>query len=239
MNEVTCQPLDAPPALVIFDCDGVLVNSEGPANRVLAQALVREGLDVDVTEVARVTTGLTLAAVVNWAEESLGRTLSADFLDRVRAETIAAFEAELHAVPGVHEVVAAAAAAGLPHCVASSGSPEKMEFTLEKTGLLEFFKDRLYSARQVARGKPHPDVFLLAAREMGVAPQDCVVVEDSVPGVQGAVAAGMTVFAYAAPGLEEVGHGPEHLAAEGGRVFRDMAELRALLALSGAERKRA
>jgi beta-phosphoglucomutase-like phosphatase (HAD superfamily) len=114
-----------------------------------------------------------------------------------------------------------------------------MEFTLEKTGLLEFFKDRLYSARQVARGKPHPDVFLLAAREMGVAPQDCVVVEDSVPGVQGAVAAGMTVFAYAAPGLEEVGHGPEHLAAEGGRVFRDMAELRALLALSGAERKRA
>ena len=213
------------PELVIFDCDGVLVDSEGPANRILVNALRREGLDVDEAEVAKATTGITLAAVVTWAEDLLGKTLPPDFLDRLRIETYAVFKSELTAVSGVTRAVDAVQASGVKTCVASSGSIDKMNLTLGLTGLLDRFQGRLFSAKQVEHGKPHPDVFLFAAREMGVAPAAAFVVEDSLPGVQAAVAAGMTVFAYAAPELEEIGHGPEELAAAGGHVFRWMGEL--------------
>ena len=223
-NQATAR-LRTLPELVIFDCDGVLVDSEGPANRILAKALRREGLDVDEAEVAKATTGITLAAVVAWAEGLLGKPLPSDFLDRLRVETYAAFKSELTAVSGVARAVDAVQASGVKTCVASSGSIEKMNLTLGLTGLLDKFQSRLFSAKQVEHGKPHPDVFLLAAREMGVAPPAAIVVEDSLPGVQAGVAAGMTVFAYAAPELAGVGHGPEELAAAGGQVFRRMEEL--------------
>jgi len=168
-NQATAR-LRTLPELVIFDCDGVLVDSEGPANRILAKALRREGLDVDEAEVAKATTGITLAAVVAWAEGLLGKPLPSDFLDRLRVETYAAFKSELTAVSGVARAVDAVQASGVKTCVASSGSIEKMNLTLGLTGLLDKFQSRLFSAKQVEHGKPHPDVFLLAAREMGVAP---------------------------------------------------------------------
>ncbi len=236
MSNRAIQHLETPPELVIFDCDGVLVDSEGPANRILAEALQREGLVLDEIDVAKATTGVTLADVVTWAETLLGKSLPPDFLDRLKDETYAAFKSELTAVAGIGGAVEAVQASGVKTCVASSGSIEKMHLTLGLTGLLDRFSGRLFSAKQVARGKPHPDVFLFAAREMGVAPAAAVVVEDSVPGVMAGLAAGMKVFAYAAPELAEAGHGPEELAAAGGHVFSRMDELAGIIGL-GSDRE--
>mgnify|MGYP002634254769 CR=1 FL=1 len=225
MSETKPQPLVQPPGLVIFDCDGVLVDTEGLSNRILTRALQREGLDVDLQTVIRDNVGRSMASVRVWAEDLLGRALPPSFIDDVQAETFAAFRAGLEPIPGVAGAIDAVQAAGMPTCVASSGAVEKMQLTLGLTGLLDRFNGRLYSATMVKRGKPHPDIFLHAAAEMGCAPADAVVIEDSLPGVTGGVAAGMKVFAYAAPGCEDIGHGPEVLSAAGGIVFRDMAEL--------------
>ncbi len=207
-------------ALAIFDCDGVLVDSEPIANRILARALRRQGLATSDDDVDRATRGLTMAAAADWAEAELGRPLPADFLARVQAETFAAFRRELAPVPGV---AAALDVLVLPRCVASSGTIEKIRLSLTLTGLIERFDGHLFSATEVARGKPHPDLFLHAARAMGIAPEACAVVEDSLPGVAAARAAGMTVFAYAPQGDADA------LAAAGARVFGRMAELPALL----------
>jgi len=221
-----------PPGLVIFDCDGVLVDTEGPSNRILTRALQREGLDVDLQTVVRDNVGRSMASVRVWAEDLLGRALPPSFIDDVQAETFEAFRAGLEPIPGVGRAIDAVQASGMPICVASSGAVEKMQLTLGLTGLLDRFNGRLYSATMVKRGKPHPDIFLHAAAEMGCAPADAVVIEDSLPGITGAVAAGMQVLAYAAPGCEDIGHGPETLAEAGGLVFRDMAELAMLLGLN-------
>jgi len=232
MLKITPSPLLRPPGLVIFDCDGVLVDTEGPSNHILTVILQDLGLEVDEPTVARVTTGLTMTAVRDWAAEMLGRPLPEDFIDTVYAHTYKTFRAGVDAIPGVMAAVDAVQATGTLTCVASSGALEKMAITLGGTGLLSRFEGRLFSAKQVARGKPHPDVFLFAAEQMGFLPADAVVIEDSVPGVTGAVAAGMKVFAYAAPGCEHTGHGPETLADAGAVVFRDMALLPELLALT-------
>lgn len=208
------------PQLVIFDCDGVLVDSEPPANRVLAHAIVELGWHMTVDEVTERFKGLSLADCVRIVEEHLGAPVPSDFLARLNERTYAAFEKELRAVPGVERVVAGL---HLPRCVASSGSQEKMRLTLGLTGLLRYFDDHLFSATEVTRGKPAPDLFLHAARTMGAEPSACVVVEDSLPGVQGAVAAGMRVFGFA---REEE---PGRLEQAGAAPFRDMEELLPLL----------
>lgn len=206
--------------LVIFDCDGVLVDSEPPANRVLARAIRELGWEMTVDEVTRRFKGLSLADCVRIVEERLGAPVPADFLSRLNERTYAAFREELRAVPGVERVVASLR---VPRCVASSGSHEKMRLTLGLTGLLPYFDDHLFSATEVARGKPAPDLFLHAARAMGAPPNACVVVEDSLPGVQGAVAAGMRVLGFA---REEE---PSRLEAAGAVAFRDMNELLPLI----------
>ncbi|MBT3702224.1 MAG: HAD family hydrolase [Alphaproteobacteria bacterium] len=224
--------LEQVPELVIFDCDGVLVDSEGLANRVLCETLNGMGLNLSPLEVAKVTTGMFMTDVVAWAEGQLGRSLPDDFVADLREADRIAFEKELQPVPGIVTALDEIATANIPVCVGSSGPLEKMDTTLAITGLLPRFEGRYFSAHQVGKGKPAPDVFLFAAENMAVSPDKCVVVEDSVPGVQAAVAAGMDVFAYAAPGSEALGHGPETLAAAGGRVFRDMLDLPGLLGLS-------
>ena len=221
--------LDTPPDLIIFDCDGVLVDSEGPANRVLCETLNDLGLDLKPLEVARITTGMFMNDLVVWAEGLLGRPLPENFVDALREADRLAFENELKSIPGIELALDVIEKQGIPVCVGSSGPLEKMNMTLGLTGLLPRFEGRLFSAHQVGKGKPAPDVFLFAAKNMGVSPDKCVVVEDSVPGVQAAVAAGMDVYAYAAPDSEAVGHGPETLAAAGGRVFHDMSDLPGLL----------
>ncbi|MBT3791001.1 MAG: HAD-IA family hydrolase [Alphaproteobacteria bacterium] len=221
--------LKQPPELVIFDCDGVLVDSEALANRVLCETLNGMGLDLEPLEVARVTTGMFMADLVAWAEGLLKHTLPQGFVDDLREADKIAFERELKSVPGIVTALDTLEEYNVPICVGSSGPLEKMNMTLGLTGLLPRFEGRLFSAHQVGKGKPAPDVFLFAAKNMGISPGKCVVVEDSVPGVQAAVAAGMDVFAYAAPDSEAVGHGPETLAAAGGQVFRDMTDLPGLL----------
>ena len=162
-----------------------------------------------------------MARCVEIVEERLGRPVPEGFVERLQARTYEAFRAGLRPVRGVAQALERI---DLPVCVASSGEHEKMRLTLGLTGLLDRFEGRLFSATEVERGKPHPDLFLLAARSLGARPPRCVVVEDSAPGVLAARAAGMTALGYAG------GTDGKPLAAAGARVFHGMAELPDLLA---------
>ncbi|WP_199698926.1 HAD family hydrolase [Oleomonas cavernae] len=213
------------PSLVIFDCDGVLVDSEGPANRCLGEAVTALGLPMDEAGSRAQFVGLSMTSVMARIEAMTGRPLPAGWLAALQAKTYACFRAELQAIPGVRAAIERILAAGIATCVASSGSPDKMELTLGLTGLRPLFGDRLFSAVQVARGKPAPDLFLLAARRMGLAPEATVVVEDSVPGVTGAVAAGMRALGFARDTDAAL------LAAAGAETFDDMGALPRLIGL--------
>ena len=212
--------------LVIFDCDGVLVDSEPLACASFSRALKAQGLDWSVEETMRRLMGLSLKTSLEICEAELGRKLPGDFLEKMQAVTYQTFrDAPLQPVSGVKDAVTALQAAGLNTCVASSGAPEKMRFTLGLTGLWDLFDGRIFSASQVPRGKPFPDLFLHAALSMNVQPFDCVVVEDSVPGVQAARAAGMKAFAYAG----EPYANRDALRQAGGQVFDDMKQLPGLV----------
>ena len=212
---------------MIFDCDGVLVDSEPLSNTCFARALRREGLDWSVEETMRRLMGRSLKSCLEIVEAELGRPVPADFLETMQARTYQSFrDAPLQPVPGAREAVLAVQQSGRATCVASSGSPDKMRFTLGLTGLWELFEGRIFSASQVERGKPFPDLFLHAAIAMDVQPFACTVVEDSVPGVQAAKSAGMRALAYAgAPYADRAA-----LARAGGELFDDMRQLPGLLA---------
>ncbi len=214
-------------SLVIFDCDGVLVDSEPLANRALQQNLERLGLSMTYEEVRQRFLGLSWARVCEIIEEMLGRPLPEGWLEDQRAHDRALFKAHLQPIPGVRDVVETVRARGLSYCVASSGEVDKMQFTLGLTGLLPLFEDVLFSATMVTRGKPHPDLFLLAAERMGQAPEHCAVIEDSVNGVTGARAAGMTVYAFAGDPMAD----RSGLEKAGGLLFDRMADLPGLLGL--------
>jgi len=214
----------SPVRAVIFDCDGVLVDSEAISNRVLAELLTDIGLQMTPEQSIEAFMGRSWKTVVAWAEER-GAPLPEGFRRRYLDAMFTVFEEELQPVPGV---VAALDRITLPSCVASSGSVEKMRFTLGHTGLWDRFAGRIFSATEVAHGKPAPDLFLHAAASLGWEPADCAVVEDSPAGVEAGLSAGMTVFGYA-------GTTPA-ARLDGARVFTDMAELPALLQpASGAE----
>lgn len=216
--------------LVIFDCDGVLVDSEPIANRVFAELLGEVGLPLSYDETIATFLGRSMAACVAIIEARLGRPVPAEFAATCQARVAAAFARELAPVPGVVAALDGVAALGLPACVASSGTHEKIRASLGVTGLLPRFTGRIYSATEVARGKPFPDLFLHAARALGARPARCVVVEDTALGVQAAVAAGMTALGYAPPGARSGLADPEALARSGARVFASMDALCALLA---------
>jgi len=206
---------------VIFDCDGVLVDTEPIANRVLAGLLTEAGLPTTTEVSMRDYKGRAMKSVLALAGERLGSPLPPDIADRYYAEVEELFARELQPVPGV---VAALDRIKLPSCVASSGPHHKMAVTLRTTGLWERFDGRIFSASEVATGKPAPDLFLHAARRMGFDPASTAVVEDSVPGVEAAQAAGMRALAFAR------GTNADLLAAAGGETFSDMTELPDLLA---------
>jgi HAD superfamily hydrolase (TIGR01509 family) len=170
--------------------------------------------------------GRSLKSCIEIGEAELGRKLPGDFVDRMQLVTYDSFRtAPLKAVPGVKEAIVTLQQAGLDTCVASSGSVDKMKFTLGLTGLWDLFGGRVFSAAQVPRGKPFPDLFLHAALDLDVQPFECVVIEDSVPGVQAARSAGMRVFAYAgAPHADR-----RALSGAGGFLFDDMKELPGLV----------
>jgi HAD superfamily hydrolase (TIGR01509 family) len=211
-----------PLELVIFDCDGVLVDSERLAVRIDVRVLAGLGWVLTEQEVIERFLGRTHEFMVAAIEAHLGRPLAADWEDPFQPLYRDAFAAELTPVPGVVEALDRIT---LPACVASSGTHEKMRYTLGLTGLYDRFAGRIFSASEVSRGKPAPDLFLHAATQMGVDPTACAVVEDSRFGVEAARAAGMRALGYAG-GLTAA----EHLRGPDTVVFSDMRELPRLLA---------
>ncbi|MBO4168525.1 HAD family hydrolase [Cereibacter azotoformans] len=179
--------------LVIFDCDGVLVDSEVLAVAVLVAELERAGVCVDEAFVHRHFLGRSFPAVQEVVLRDFGVTLPETFQADERARLLQAFETGLRPVPGAAEVVRALA---VPSCLATSSSPARLARSLEITGLAPLFEGRCFTASQVARGKPFPDLFLFAAAEMGVEPGRCLVIEDTEPGVRAALAAGMQVWRF-------------------------------------------
>ena len=184
------------PDLVIFDNDGVLVDSERLANGILADLLTEAGLPYTLEQAVHEFMGGTLARVRASAEPRLGHPLPADFEERYHARLFEGF-ARLEPVAGVPEVLDALDQAGTPYCVASSGTHERIRTALTSVGLYQRFEGRVFSAQDVEHGKPAPDLFLHAAGSIGTDPARCVVVEDSPLGVEAARAAGMNVIGYA------------------------------------------
>ena len=183
--------------LAIFDCDGVLVDSEPIAARVMAEVLSGLGYPMRAEDCIERFTGISMGSVIAAIEADWGRPLPDGFVDTVRARDFAAFERDLRPIPGVEDVLAGLR---VPRCIASSGAVAKMRFTLSVTGLLGVVEPHLFSAEMVARGKPAPDLFRFAAERMGTDPTGCVVVEDSVAGVTAARAAGMRVAGFVGGG---------------------------------------
>lgn len=208
--------------LVIFDCDGVLVDSERIAARVQVALGADLGWPLTEEEVIDRFIGRSSVSIREQIAVRLGQETAALWWERFEELHREAVDEGLSPVEGLPEALEAIT---LPTCVASSGSHEKMRHTLGRTGLYERFEGRIYSAAEVSRGKPAPDLFLHAARQMGVAPEACAVVEDSRPGIQAARAAGMRSFGYAG-GLTRA----DQLEGPGTLVFHDMRELPLLLA---------
>ncbi|MFC8511423.1 HAD family hydrolase [Streptomyces sp. NPDC057411] len=185
--------------LVIFDNDGVLVDSEPLSNTILAGYLTELGHPTTYEESVRDYMGSAVHRIHELVLERSGERLPADFDEVFHGRVFAAFQRELEAVAGAEDVVKLLADAGVPYCVASSGSHERIRVGHRKTGLDALFRDEIvFSAQDVGRGKPAPDLFLHAAERMGVAPERCAVVEDSALGVRAAVAAGMDVYGFTA-----------------------------------------
>ncbi|MEU9757734.1 HAD family hydrolase [Streptomyces althioticus] len=209
---------------MIFDNDGVLVDSEPLSNRHLAAYLTELGHPTTYEDSIRDYMGSAMHRVHDLIEERTGQRLPADFDDVFHARVFAAFERELKPVPGVADVLEQLTADGVPYCVASSGSHERIRVGHRAAGLDRFFDDaRIFSSQDVGRGKPAPDLFLYAAERMGTASERCVVVEDSPLGVQAAVAAGMDVYGFTAMT-------PAEKLDAATRLFGDMRELLPLLA---------
>jgi beta-phosphoglucomutase-like phosphatase (HAD superfamily) len=213
--------------LVIFDCDGVLVDSEPISNRVLAEALTAQGLPTTPEEALAEYKGLLLSDTVARAEAKLGRALPRGWVEAYERDRIEAFRRELQPIAGAAAAVQRVIAAELAVCVASQGKLSKTRLTLGLTGLIYLFPGgALFSAYSVARGKPHPDLFLHAAKAMGAEPSRCVVVEDTPLGVQAAVSAGMHVLGFTADSDEAA------MRQAGAAVlFDSLEELSALLGL--------
>jgi len=215
------------PALVIFDCDGVLVDSERLANEVFAAKLRELGLELTLEDMFARFVGHSMPYCLQLVGEMLGRAPPADFVDDLQRRTFEAFSRGLQPVEGIVAVLDALERRDLPYCVASSGDHAKLRFTLGHTGLWPRFAGRVFSVVDVPRAKPAPDVYLHAARSLGIAPPRCVVVEDTPIGASAGVAAGMTVLGYAR-------HTPAaRLEAAGARAsFDTMARLPRLLGLA-------
>lgn len=184
--------------LVIFDCDGVLVDTELTANTILAEIITDLGFPITAHECQARFMGRTLESVKELVEELCSVKLADDWPDYIRKRDLEAFAKGVDPIPGITAVLDELDQRGIPYCVGSSGKYEKMRMTLGSSGLLPRLEGKLYSAQDCANGKPAPDVFLLAAKGMGKDPAACVVIEDSVPGLMAARSAGMRGFGYTA-----------------------------------------
>jgi beta-phosphoglucomutase-like phosphatase (HAD superfamily) len=212
--------------LVIFDCDGVLVDSELISCRAHSEMLTRHGYPITSDEVLARFLGVSDREARLIIEAELGRDLPGDFEVQVKEATLQFYAGDLRAISYVGEAIGTI---GLPKCVASSGTPEKIQHGLICAGLYDLLAPNIFSASQVERGKPAPDLFLFAAEQMQVAPQRCVVIEDSLPGITGARAAGMTVLGFHGGSHCRPGHGDALNAAGAAIAFNDMRQLPGLI----------
>jgi HAD superfamily hydrolase (TIGR01509 family) len=209
-------------SLVIFDCDGVLIDSEPIANRVFRDLLESAGLKMTLQDVMRTFVGSTKAGCIERAGQMLGRPLPDSLGDEWDRELFAALRAEVKPVEGIPELLASMK---VPYCVASNGNLDRITLSLEAAGLMPWTKGKIFTAEEVAHPKPAPDLFLHAAKCMGFAAADCAVIEDTPTGVRAAVAAGIAVFGYAgAPHADA-----DALRAAGATTFTAMRDLPALL----------
>lgn len=194
--------------LIIFDCDGVLVDSEPISNSIFSDMLNEINIDIDPLETEKLFKGKSMQDCCNTVKERFYIKLDDKFIKKFRKRTFSAFEQNLQAIPGIKKVLKSLK---YPKCVASSGPLKKIKFNLDITNLAKYFSDNLFSATELKKGKPSPDIFLYAAQKMNTDPNNCVVVEDSIPGVKAGLAAGMHVLLYGKeykeqsfPCLEEV-----------------------------------
>jgi HAD superfamily hydrolase (TIGR01509 family) len=213
--------------LIIFDCDGVLVDSEVISCRAHADVLSRHGYPITSEQVLKRFLGISEREARLMVESEIGRKFPDDFESRVNAAALKFYAEDLQAIAHVGDAIAAI---DLPKCVASSGTPEKIRHGLTCAGLYDQLAPHIFSASQVRRGKPAPDLFLFAAERMMASPDRCLVIEDSVPGITGARAAGMTVVGFHGGSHCQAGHA-EMLRSAGATVtFDDMRQLPALIA---------
>ena len=226
---MTAEYLGNVPKLIIFDCDGVLVDSEPLIVCALGSVFARYGLQAESEELHALFRGVSFDGLQDAVLTHWGVRLPDNIVSLIEEAERVAVEGGLCAIPGVADAVRSVAASGTMVCVGSNASPDAIEQRLKLTGLYGWFEGRLFSGGMVPRRKPHPDVFLHAAETMGFSPGECLVVEDSDSGIQAGLAAGMRVLAYVASPTSDV-------ADRSGVVrFNDMALLPALLGLNGAE----
>lgn len=220
------------PGAIIFDCDGVLVDSEAFVMRIEQAAIAEAGLSYSPQDYATRFTGLSyddFFAILDAEHRArFGRPLARSLYERIKDDSVAAMERELEAVPGIADLVEIVT---VPTAVASSSFPESLVMKLTKTGLHDRFAPHIYSTKLVANGKPAPDIFLYAAERLGVAPSACAVIEDSVNGVRAAVAAGMTAWGFTGAGHADPGLADRLAAAGAESVFDSHAAI--ALRLSG------
>jgi len=208
--------------LIIFDCDGVLVDSELLTHQVLTGLVADLGGSAELLVELESFKSKALTETFPFIEQRLGRKLPTDFEAQYREQTFTAFQAHLQPIAGVHQVLPQLR---IPFCVASNGPVSKIRFNLELTGLWSYFAGKVFSCYDIQRWKPEPDIYLYAARQMGAAPARCGVIEDSVVGTQAGRSAGMTVLGYAGQSDGTA------LRAAGAQVFYDMHRLPDVLAL--------
>lgn len=202
--------------LIIFDCDGVLVDSETITNQVLVDYVNEFGTDFTLEQALELFRGGALSDWITYVKKHYNITLPEDFAPNFRHRMKLAFEKDLNAVKNIEKLLDSIEK---PMCVASNGPLEKMDTTLSLTKLKPYFKENVFSAYQIQKWKPEPDLFLYAADKMNVAPKDCIVIEDSPRGVEAAVRAGMKPYGFDVYGKTE------ELKKEGAVLFKDMSEL--------------
>jgi HAD superfamily hydrolase (TIGR01509 family) len=212
--------------LIIFDCDGVLIDSEILSNHSEVEALRSFEIEFELSDYMNRFVGKNTKDVLAGIESLHGVRLSEDDWRLVKERTFKIFEAELKPIAGVGELVASIDKA---KCVASSSSLERLDLTLKLTGLLDLFSPNIFSSEQVERGKPAPDLFLFAAEQMQVHPDRCIVIEDSLTGVRAGVAAGMKVIGFTGGSHIQMGHQEKLLDAGAVEIFSEMSQISAWL----------
>ena len=208
--------------LVIFDCDGVLLDSEIIFYEVYVAAFAEYGYEVTPQELAAEFSGLPGSLITQACAKYLSRPVSDDFSDQIKQKIFKRYLQGVEAIPGAEEIVRSLT---IPKCVASSAAPRKLALGLMQAGLYDMLNPHIFSAQLTGAAKPSPDVFLYAAGKMGVAPEKCLVIEDSVAGVQGARAAGMRVIGFIGGGHCDAGHGDRLRQAGAEEISSNLAEI--------------